>query len=162
MPTERTKNQARGTNGKVALLAGFCLLVGLAVAADQKPIGSTVKGFQAPLEYYDSPHELQMKSFLEGTEAEPGPDGVIFIQNATLQTFREDGTRDMTVKAPQCVFDSRQHTVSSAGPLRVQTSDDKLLVQGVGFFWQQTNSDLIISNQQVTTVSGQLTNTFTP
>jgi len=103
---------------------------------------------------------LQVKSFLEGTEAEPGADGVIQIRNAKLQTFREDGSKDMTVKAPQCVFDTRVHTVSSAGPLQVQTTN--VLVQGVGFLWQQTNSVLFISNQQVTTVTGQLTNTFSP
>jgi hypothetical protein len=153
---------SRTAAGKVALLAAICLLVGLAVAAGQKPAASTVRGFQAPLEYFEAPHELQVKSFLEGTEAEPGADGVILIRNAKLQTFREDGGKEMTVKAPECIFDSRQHTVSSAGPLRVQTSDDKLLLEGVGFFWQQTNSDLIISNQVRTTVRGSLTNTFIP
>jgi hypothetical protein len=44
----------------------------------------------------------------------------------------------------------------------VQTSDDKLLLEGVGFFWQQTNSVLDISNQVHTTVRGSLTNSFTP
>jgi hypothetical protein len=155
MPIERTK-----ANPGMLLSAVLCALVGLAVAADQKPTASTVRGFQAPLEYYEAPHELQVKSFLEGTEAEPGADGVIQIRNAKLQTFREDGSKDMTVKAPQCVFDTRGHTVSSAGPLQVQTTN--VLVQGVGFLWQQTNSVLFISNQQVTTVTGQLTNTFSP
>jgi hypothetical protein len=143
-----------------SLFAVFCFLIGLAVAADQKPPSSTVKGFQAPLQYFEPPHELQMKSYLEGAQADPGANGVIIIQNAKLQTFREDGVKEMTVKAPQCIFDSRGQTVSSAGPFQMQTSN--VMVQGVGFFWKQTNSELLISNQQVTTVTGQMTNSFTP
>ncbi|HXT13889.1 MAG TPA: hypothetical protein VN873_20230 [Candidatus Angelobacter sp.] len=137
----------------------------IALAADQNPPPSTtVKGFQAPLEYFDPPHELQMKSFLEGSEAEPAADGLILIHDAKLKTFRVDGSTEMIVKAPHCIFDSRDHTVSSDGPLHVQTWDEKRLVdvQGVGFFWRETNSDLIISNQQRTTITGALTNTFSP
>lgn len=160
MPIKRTKNTEHSAKSKIVLLASLCFVFWLVAAADKTPPASTVKGFQAPLEYFDPPHELQMKSYLEGSEAEPGADGVILIRNAKLQTFHEDGAKEMTVKAPQCVFDSRQHTVSSAGPLQMQTSN--VLVEGVGFFWQQTNSDLMISNQQSTTVSGQMTNTFTP
>jgi hypothetical protein len=143
-----------------SLLLAFCLLLGLAVAFGQKPPESTVKGFQAPLQYFEPPHELQIQSFLEGSEAQPGADGVIVIQNAKLQTYHEDGSKEMLVKAPQAIFDSRQHTVNSAGPFQMQSSN--VMVQGVGFYWQQTNSELLISNQQVTTVVGQLTNSFTP
>lgn len=103
-----------------------------------------------------------MKSFLEGAEAEPQSDGLILIRDARLQTFHEDGSREMTVTTPHCLFDSRLQTVSSAGPLQVQSSDDKLLLEGEGFFWQPTNSDLIISNRVRTTVRGPLTNSFTP
>jgi hypothetical protein len=155
------KKLARASSSaKFALPAAFCFLVCLAVAADHEPPSSTVKGFQAPLEYYEAPHELQIKSFLEGSQAEPGSDGVILIQDAKLQTFREDGSKEMIVIAPHCTFDSRLHTVSSSGPLQMQTSN--VMVEGVGFFWRQTNSDLIISNQQRTTVLGSLTNTFNP
>jgi hypothetical protein len=31
-----------------------------------------------------------------------------------------------------------------------------------GFYWQQTNSLLIVSNKQSTIISGSLTNSFTP
>jgi len=143
-----------------ALLMAILITGGFALASNQKPPASTVRGFQAPLEYFDPPHELQMKSFLEGAQADPGADGVIIIQDAKLQTYREDGTKEMLVKAPQCIFDSRRYTVSSAGPFQMQTSN--VMVQGVGFFWKQTNSELLISNQQVTTVTGQMTNSFTP
>jgi hypothetical protein len=160
MPIKALKNRKSSAGGKVTFAAALCCLVWIAVAADQKKPGSTVTGFQAPLEYYDPPHELQMKSFLEGSKAIPGEDGVIIIEDAKLQTYREDGGKEMLVKAPQCTFDSRQRTVSSAGPFQLQTTN--VIVEGVGFYWQQTNSYLRISNQQQTTVLGQLTNTFTP
>ena len=136
----------------------FCLLI----ASAQRPPSNTIKNFRAPLEYFDPPHELQMKSFLEGAEAEPQSDGLILIRDAKLQTFHENGSNEMTVITPLCTFDSKSQTVSSAGPLQVQSSDDKLLLEGEGFFWQATNSDLIISNRVRTTVRGPLTNSFTP
>jgi hypothetical protein len=156
--SKRLKNGARQV-----LAALVCLLFWLANASAQPPpISNTMKKFRAPLEYFPPPHELQIKSFLEGAEAEPQPDGLILIRDAKLQTFQEDGTREMTVITPSCVFDTKQQTVNSAGPLQLQTSDDKLLLEGEGFLWRQTNSDLIISNRVHTTVRGPLTNSFTP
>jgi hypothetical protein len=164
MPIKNTKKKKREAMVKVALLAAFCFLFWLAAAADQTPPGSTVKGFKAPLQYFDPPHELQVQTFLEGSEAEPGADGLILIRNAKLQTYHEDGTKEMTATAPQCVYDSRQHTVSSAGPLQVQTVDNGMFIlhEGVGFLWLQTNSQLSISNQVRTTINGTMTNLFTP
>jgi hypothetical protein len=149
--------------GAAALPAVFCLLFSLAIAADQKQPNSTIKGFKAPLQYFEPPHELQVKTFLEGTEAEPGTNNTILIHNAKLQTYHEDGSWEMTAKAPLCFWDSRQQTVSSAGPLEVKTADEKyaFLHQGVGFIWTQTNSDLIISNNVYTTIT-PLTNSPTP
>jgi hypothetical protein len=151
------------SKSKFTLLAAFCLLFSLAIAADQKPPGSTVKSFRAPLKYFDPPHELQVQSFLEGDEAEPGSNGAILIRKAKLQTFHEDGSWEMTAEAPQCLWDSRQQTVSSPGPMQVVTSDEKYLFhhEGVGFIWMQTNSDLFISNNVCTTIT-PLTNSPTP
>jgi hypothetical protein len=150
------------SKSKVPLLAVFCLLFSLAVAADQQPAGSTVKGFKAPLEYFEPPHELQVKTFLEGTEAVPGTNGII-IHNAKLQTYHEDGSWEMTATAPNCLWDSRQQTVSSPGPMQVLTADEKYLFhhEGVGFIWMQTNSDFFISNNVCTTIT-PLTNSPTP
>ena len=148
--------------GKLALLVCLCFLFSLALAADQKQPNSTIKGFKAPLEYFEPPHELQVKTYLEGTEAEPGTNGII-IHNAKLQTFHEDGSWEMTATAPNCLWDSRQQTVSSPGPMQVLTADEKYLFhhEGVGFVWMQTNSDLFISNNVCTTIT-PLTNSPTP
>jgi hypothetical protein len=151
----------------VALVAVVCVFVfSLAFAAGQTT-GNSGKGFKAPLEYFDPPHEYQMRSYLEGSQSEMGPNGTVIIHDAKLQTFREDGTKEMIVNAPQCLYDYGRHIVSSAGPLQVQTWDyhNKRALQlhgSNGFYWQQTNSLLIVSNQQSTTISGPLTNSFNP
>ncbi len=152
-------------------LAGCTLLlvllvgISLAIAVDL-PSGNTLKGFKAPLKYFDPPYQLQVQSMLEGSEAVMA-NGTIVITNARLQTFHENGTKEMIMNAPQCVYDHSKNIVSSDGPLQVQTWDYKnkraLHLQGTnGFYWQQTNSLLIVSNQQSTTISGPLTNSFTP
>jgi len=166
MRIDNAKKMRRSIQGGFVLLAAFCFVFCLAVAGaqstNQSGPHSTVRGFRAPLEYFDPPNELQVKSFLEGAEAEPGPNGVVSIRDAKLFTYNEDGSKEMVVTAPQCTYDSRQYIVSSAGPLQVQKLDDNIQVQGVGFYWLQTNSYLRISNQQQTTVYGRLTNTFSP
>jgi hypothetical protein len=146
----------------LALLAAFSFVVSLAIADQQA--GSTMKGFKAPLQYFDPPHEYQMKSYLEGSDAENEPNGVIVIRDAKLKTFHDDGTIEMIAMAPHCVYDTREQTVSSAGPLQVQTSESGLSIwhEGVGFLWLQTNSSLRISNEVSTVISGTATNLFKP
>ena len=173
MRIKRTKNRQRdfvNVTGRVtpffALFAAFCLALSLAHAADQRP-GSSVKGFKAPLDFYDPPHERQVKTYLEGSKSDMGANGTIVIWDAKLQTFHDDGTLEMLMNAPQCVYEINKKTVSSSGPMQFQTWDDKnkraLHLQGSnGFYWQQTNSLLIVSNKQATTISGSLTNSFTP
>ena len=53
----------------------------------------------------------------------------------------------MTAAAPECVYDSGQRLISSAGPLNVQVAEGKFTIEGEGFLFQQTNSTLWVSNQ---------------
>jgi lipopolysaccharide export system protein LptA len=98
-------------------------------------------------EYYDPPHETQLKSLLECSQAQRQPDGRYLVTNAKYRTFRVTGEGEMTVEAPQCVYDPGQRSISSSGPLHVQTADGKFSIEGEGFLWQQTNSTLLVSNQ---------------
>jgi hypothetical protein len=157
-----TKRNEPGGNGKLVLLAVFCGLFCLAIASAQSTGSATIKKFKAPLEYFDPPHELQVKSYLEGAEAEPQGDGLFLVRDAKLQTYQENGAPELTVTTPQCFFNMKDQTVNSAGPFQMRTSDDALLQEGVGFFWQKTNSELIISNRVQTTVKGRMTNSFAP
>lgn len=127
-----------------ALALALCAFV-FTVSA-QTNSTTKVKDFSVP-EYYDPPHETQLKTLLQGAEAEPASEGRILISEAKLQTFAQNGQPQMLVEAPHCVFDSVRRAVSSPGPLRVRSADGKLNLEGEGFLWQQTNSNLIISNR---------------
>jgi hypothetical protein len=145
------------------LLTAAGLAFTLAMAVGQPAAGNSVTGFSAKLKYFDPPHELQVQYYIEGSESEMGPNGTVILHNAKLQSFREDGSREMIVNAPQCFFDYGQHIARSSGPLQVLTWDDshkrELQLQGSnGFYWQQTNDLLIVSNKQCTTIS----NLFNP
>src|SRR6516225_10782118 len=102
----RTERIRKKDSNRMPLAAGLasCFVFCLAVALAQTPPNNTIKHFRAPLEYFDPPHELQVKSFLEGAEAEPQSDGLILIRDAKLQTFHENGSNEMTVVTPLCTF----------------------------------------------------------
>src|SRR5262245_30589816 len=103
--------------------------------------------FSVSPEFYPPPHQAQMKSLLQGDEAQPQADGSIVVKGTKLQTFREDGQRELLVETPQCVYRQVNRSVSSPESLRVEGADGKFSIEGQGFLWQQTNSSLVISNQ---------------
>jgi len=130
-------------------VSALCALVLMGSA--QTNSTTKVKDFSVP-EYYDPPHEMQMKTLLQGAQAEPGAEGLILITDVKLKRYAEDGQLQMLVEAPQCVFDSARRAVSSPGPLRVRSADGRLKLEGEGFLWLQTNSNLIISNRVWTVI----------
>jgi lipopolysaccharide export system protein LptA len=124
------------------------LALGLAVLP--RPVraqpGVTAQGFKVA-DYYPAPHETQMKWLIEGANAAPQPDGRTLVTGVKYQTFREAGGGELIVQAPQCYFDRGQRTISSPGPLRVQTADGAFSIEGEGFLYEQTNSFLRVSNR---------------
>jgi hypothetical protein len=98
------------------------------------------------VEYFEPPHQQQMKSRLSGLEAQPLTGGLLVIKQLKLETFTVDGKPEMVVEAPGCTYDTSNATASSPGPLQVRTGDGKFRVEGEGFLWRQTNSFLTISN----------------
>jgi lipopolysaccharide export system protein LptA len=150
----------RGVGFGLAL--GFLLSSG--VAHGQRVVEG--KGFKFA-EYYEAPHEAQMKLLLEGEKGQPGAGGRILIAGAKLHTFRENGEAEMAVETPECVYDPVQRTVSSARLLQVRTLEGKFQLEGEGFMWQHTNSSLLVSNRVHTFVhpdllQAQSTNAPTP
>jgi hypothetical protein len=105
-------------------------------------------------EYYEAPHQQQIKSILSGAEAvaKPGRSRVLVIKQLRLQTFAPDGTPGLVVTAPECLYDEKAGTASSAGPLQAQNADGSFRVAGEGFLWRQINSSLTISNQVRTVI----------
>lgn len=110
-------------------------------------------------EYFGSPHETQLMSLLECSQAQRRPDGRYLITNAKYQTYRVTGEGEMTVEAPQCVYDPAQRSISSSGPLHLKTADGKFSIEGEGFLWQQTNSTLLVSNRVHTIIHPELMGT---
>lgn len=151
----------RGTLLRVAGVIGAAVfsLVVLALMVRAQTIEAD--GFRVP-EYFEPPHQAQMKSLLEGAKAEPLSGGQILIHSGKLQTFHENGEQELAVEMPLCVFDSVQRTVSTSGPFRARSGDGKLYLEGKGVLCQLTNSSLIVSNRVRTVVQGSWTNAFTP
>lgn len=105
-----------------------------------------VKDFYVP-DYYEAPHQNQMKSLLRGAEAEPQPNGRVLIHELLVETYNLDGTTELVVRAPECVYNSVTQTASSTGRIEARSGDGKMLIRGEGFLWQQTNSLFTISNR---------------
>jgi hypothetical protein len=115
------------------------------------PSFGRVKDFYVP-DYYESPNQNQMKSLLRGDEAEPQPNGRVLIRELRVETYRLDGTTDLTVRAPECLYDASAQVASSAGRFEARSGDGKLFVEGEGFRWQQADSTFTISNRVHTIV----------
>lgn len=110
-----------------------------------------VKNFFVP-DYYESPNQNQMKSLLRGAEAEPQPNGRVLIHELLVETYAVSGKVEMTVHAPECVYDPADQTASSASRIEVSTGDGGILVEGEGFLWHNADSTFTISNRQHTVI----------
>jgi lipopolysaccharide export system protein LptA len=97
-------------------------------------------------EYFDAPNETQMKSLITGAEAQPQPGGRYLIKGLRLELFGEKGERQMTVEAPECVYDGAKRLANSSGRMQAKTGDGRYSIEGEGFLWQQDTSSINISN----------------
>jgi lipopolysaccharide export system protein LptA len=114
------------------------------------------KGFQTA-DYYEPPHETQVKALLKGARARPLENDRVYVYDGTeLQTFTETGQPELIVRAPEYTYDQHNQTASSPGPLHVETADGEFSIEGEGFLFQQTNSALWISNRVHTVVQPSL------
>lgn len=129
---------------RVAMSVGFGLIF-IGCLAQQFPLGQ-FRDFSLP-EYYDMPHEKQMKSLLQGEEAHPLGEGKVLIKKLRLETFREDGTGEFILRADDCLYDSEKRSAASPGPLEMKTADGRFFTEGEGFLWQERESLLTISNR---------------
>jgi hypothetical protein len=125
----------------VVLAAG---LLARAVRAQQNTTGHA-SDFTS-VEYFEPPHQQQMKSRLAGTEARPLAGGLLVIKDLKLEIFDTNGVKEVVIKAPHCVYDTQSGTANSPGHLWLETGDGASHVEGDGFLWRQTNSLLTISN----------------
>jgi hypothetical protein len=104
------------------------------------------------VEYFGQPNPTQMKSRLSGGEAQPEPGGLLVIKPFKLETFNRDGSPQLVVNAPECVYDTMHNTANSAGHLQLRNGDGKIRTEGDGFLWRQDDYFLTISNHHHTMI----------
>src|SRR5260370_725601 len=106
------------------LVLGVFLVLSFTSHAQPKIAGTiNLKKFRVSPEFFDPPHEGQMKWLLQGEEAEPQPGGLVLIKGAQLQKFREHGSKELLIETPQCLFDQSDNSVRSAASLRYEAVD---------------------------------------
>src|ERR1019366_2857915 len=68
-------------------------------------------------EYYEPPHQQQIKSILSGPDALPQAGGLLIIKQLKLERFYPDGKLEWVVTAPECVYDTFKGVANSPGHL---------------------------------------------
>jgi len=93
-------------------------------------------------------NRAQIKILIKGAKGRPiSGTKLTLVNEAEVNTFKENGEAELVVQAPECTHNEAQHTVSSAGPLRVRTADGRFFLEGEGFLFQKDDSMLFISNK---------------
>jgi hypothetical protein len=139
--------------GVPAFLVLFVLAAGFAVvvARAQQNASGHASDFTS-VEYYEPPHQQQVKSRLSGAEASPQPGGLLVIKQLKVEMFDLNGKPEVVVDAPECVYDTLKGVATSPGRLQVRTGDGSFRVEGEGFLWRQSDSFLTISNHVRTVI----------
>jgi hypothetical protein len=132
-------------------IAAALFFSGATAPAQQLPAGADASDFSS-VEYFDAPHQQQIKSEISGAEAEPMDGGLLLIKRAKLERFEVDGKTQFIANAPECVYNPMNGEARSPGVVHMQTGDEELQVDGQGFLWRQSESFLIISNQVQTII----------
>lgn len=137
-------------------LPAVCLLA--CTAPSQTPPRSldAVKDLQATDftsdQYYEPPHEQQIKIRLSGASASPLPDGAQDVRSLKIEKFGLDGKIEVVVRAPQCTYSMFSGEASSSGHFEMETGDGRIQTEGDGFLWRQSDDSLIISNHVQTVI----------
>jgi hypothetical protein len=148
---------AKANTAQITLIAGVALLFAAV------PNGrAQLNGFQhangfSSTEYYEPPHQQQIKSIMSGAEALPQPGGLLIIKQLKLETFNLDGKLEITIMAPECIYDTLNSVANSPGHLQVRTGDGKIQLEGDGFLWRQSDTFLTISNNVRTVIENGAT-----
>jgi hypothetical protein len=129
------------------------LLLGLVLPGTAQDFSQTqFSNFRAPLETFPPPNSRQVKTLLQGANAEPLENGRILLTSVRLEILHTNGTPQLVAESPSCIFDSVMRSIESTNALEVRTADGNFLLQGTGYSLQTTNSLLLVSNKVHTIV----------
>src|SRR5260221_11644542 len=121
--------------------------------------GELFKGFKLP--YYESAPGKNPRGFLKsqitGREARTLSNGLVSVtKGVRIEDLLADGRTNLTATAPQCIVDTKSRVAYATSRLEVETANGQLTIQGEGFFYQQTNFSLTLSNRIETTIHREL------
>ena len=133
------------------VLSGFMALSLAAALRAQQNAAGHANDFTS-VEYFEPPHQQTMKSRLSGAEARPQSGGLLLIKDLKLEMFDTNGVTEVVVKAPHCIYDTKNGEANSPGHLWLETGDGLSHVEGDGFLWRQASSLLTISNNVRTVI----------
>lgn len=68
------------------------------------------------------------------------------VKGFRCETFNPDGTPNLVLEAPTCLFNLSTTNASSSGPLTVTQAGDAFSLTGDGFNWNHSSQRLQISN----------------
>ena len=74
-------------------------------------------------------------------------DGLVLLKKFRMETLSEREEPEMTVSAPECLFNVSTRSAWSSGELKVSRADGLFSLEGVGFHWNQKETRLAISNK---------------
>ena len=144
--------KGRDVRSRVALcLAVFGLIEGTLVVAQSPALLGQATKLKVP-EFYPAPNQRQFKSLLQSATAQPISAEEVRATQVRVETFKEDGTVESVVEAPECVYNFRARTIRSAGPIEARTGDGRMRLQGDGFQLTLTNKSLTVSNNLRTVI----------
>jgi hypothetical protein len=143
---------AKANNAPIALIAGVVLLFAAVPSGRAQQNGPQHASDFTSTEYFEPPHQQKIKSILSGAEALPQPGGLLIIKQLKLETFNLDGKLEITIMAPECIYDTFKGVANSPGHLQVHAGDGKFHVEGEGFLWRQSDQFLTISNNVRTVI----------
>src|SRR5258708_3629519 len=91
-------------------ILALSLLLAPAPMRAQQTIKDKVDNFRVALDFFEPPHDGQMKSLLEGAQAQQLPDKRFLVTGVKLQKFHEDGGLELLIKTPECYYDPADHS----------------------------------------------------
>ena len=144
-----------GTQSRRSRLPCICCAVFLAFAlqcsaAAQIASGKVSGGWRMPLM-----ENGKLKTLLIGSGAETLEDGRFRISEVAIQIYDDQIPPQprLLIDAPECFFNVAQRRASSAGPISLREAGGNYSLQGRGFSWMQSTSNLSISNNIRTIIS---------
>ncbi|MEO6183027.1 MAG: LptA/OstA family protein, partial [Verrucomicrobiota bacterium] len=117
----------------------------------QLPQGFSGKKFILP---YQDRETKELKAIFTGSNAKQVTGSQVLITEFAMKTFRDGDTNkiELIAEAPECLFDRSTAVATSPGKIRAYTAITNLFIQGEGFYCQQSNAFLIISNKVETII----------